>query len=81
MIMANFLPQPQLALGTYRHYKGGLYEVIGFACDEATLTWRVMYKPLYEHDGPEIWLRTYEDFTSEVKADGEIVTRFVLLTK
>ena len=28
--------RPELELGVYRHYKGGKYEVLMLACDEAT---------------------------------------------
>ncbi len=63
-------PQPELQLGTYRHYKGGEYEVIMLACNEATHEWCVVYRALYDtHGSPDIWIRTFDDFTA-VLPDG-----------
>ena len=36
-----------IPLGVYRHYKGNLYEVIGFAIHSETLEYMVIYKALY----------------------------------
>ena len=44
-----------ISLGKYRHYKGNLYEVTGFATHSETLEKMVIYKALYG-DG-EIWVR------------------------
>ena len=61
----RFTPVPTLALGTYRHYKGGKYEVLSLASNEATHEWCVVYRALYETgDYPSTWIRTYEDFTA-----------------
>jgi hypothetical protein len=70
-----------MPLGVYQHYKGRKYEVIGLGCDEATLTWCVLYKPLYEHEGPDIWIRSYDVFTENVELDGESKPRFVHIDK
>lgn len=60
-----FLPQPQLKMGRYRHYKGGEYEVVLLAMNEATHGWCVVYRALYDTDtNPKAWIRTYEDFTA-----------------
>ena len=57
--------RPDLALGRYRHYKGGEYEAVMLAMDEATERWCVVYKALYEtKDNPKVWIRTVEDFTA-----------------
>lgn len=67
----QFLSKPDLPLGKYRHYKGGEYEVITLACDESTLEWRVVYRALYDTKGaPEVWTRTYDNFTDTVDANG-----------
>jgi hypothetical protein len=49
------------------------------ACDEATLDWLVVYTPLYKHDGPDYWVRTYAVFTENVEFDGQFVPRFTYL--
>lgn len=71
------LTPPPAQPGTYRHYRGGRYEVVGVACDSETLEWYVVYRPLYEHSGmPDIWVRPYEMFFEEVSVSGELVPRF-----
>lgn len=68
--------KPDIALGKYRHYKGNEYEVIGLACDEVTLDWLVLYKPLYTSEGPDCWARKYDIFFEEVNVNGEMQPRF-----
>lgn len=73
-------PKPELTLGTYRHYKGNLYQVIELACHSETLEWYVVYQPLYEHKSmPDTWVRPYEMFISEVETGGMKVPRFTLI--
>lgn len=68
---------PDLPIGTYRHYKGGTYQVLMLACDEATHQWLVIYKALYDTGGmPTIWARTYDIFTSDVEWEGKLTKRF-----
>lgn len=72
-----FSPKPDLPLGRYRHYKGGEYEVMMLACDEATHEWLVIYTTLHEQQGiPKIWARKYELFTGMVEVNGIEVPRF-----
>jgi hypothetical protein len=79
--MTSIPPEPKLPLGRYQHYKGGEYDVIALACNEATLTWAVVYKPLYEHDGPDLWVRAYDVFTEDVEIDGKTLPRFRYIDK
>ena len=68
--------------GTYEHYKGPQYLVLGMghdANDETRTT--VVYLPLYPVDGPPFAVRTLEDFavdpgTGARTAEGEGVPRF-----
>jgi predicted house-cleaning noncanonical NTP pyrophosphatase (MazG superfamily) len=54
---------PMIQVGQYRHYKGGLYEVLGVACHSETLSAFIVYKPLYDHEGkPGLWIRPYDMF-------------------
>jgi hypothetical protein len=66
---------PYLELGTYQHYKGNMYEVIGVALDSESVQPVVIYKPLYETKIP-LWSRPYDMFTSTVMIDGVEIPRF-----
>lgn len=73
-----------LETGTYRHWKGPQYLVLGLGHDanhEARTT--VVYLPLYPVDGPPFAVRTLEDFlgwvdptTGASVPDGQGVPRF-----
>lgn len=58
--------------GIYRHYKGGLYEVLGIGLEEATLAIVVIYSPIDEPTdfmkgfGATMWTRPIEDFSADV---------------
>lgn len=53
--------------GTYRHWKGPHYLVLGLGHDanDAGRT-TVVYVPLYRVDGPPFAVRTLEDFTASL---------------
>jgi hypothetical protein len=68
---------PSLPLGTYRHYKGNVYEVIGVGCHSETHEYLVVYRPLFDHEGkPDIWIRPYTMFIEDVEINGAKVPRF-----
>jgi glycosidase len=67
-------PQPKVALGRYRHFKGGEYEVIGFATHTETEEKLVIYISLYDNN--KVWARPYDMFTEYVEVDGRQVPRF-----
>lgn len=54
-----------MKLGIYKHFKGGLYEVItiGKLTDDPKVE-LVVYKQLYHSDYPKgtVWIRNREDF-------------------
>lgn len=60
----------------YRHYKGGEYEVIANALEEATLHHVVVYR------SPKgtVWTRTIDDWSAMVEIDGKTVRRFTPLS-
>ena len=60
--------------GTYRHYKGNLYQVYGVAKHSETGEQLVVYVPLYGEGG--YWVRPLDMFTEEVELDGQRVPRF-----
>lgn len=60
-----------LLAGIYRHYKGGLYQVLGlgFDANHAQRGNVVIYVPLYvraDQPGPRLAVRTARDFFAEV---------------
>ncbi len=72
-------PEQQVKLGIYRHFKGGMYQVIGFARHSETLEKLVVYQALYKNYG--IWVRPINMFTEEVMYHGAIVPRFSYIGK
>ena len=63
-----------IPLGTYRHYKGNLYEVIGFAKHSETLEDMVIYKAPYGERGT--WVRPLSMWDNPIEVDGKTVKRF-----
>ncbi len=69
----------QVKLGKYKHFKGGLYEVIAIGKDCETLKDIVIYKALYEPEEfpmGQVWTRLLEDFVSQKDINGIKVARF-----
>ena len=66
-----------ISLGTYRHYKGNQYEVIGFAKHSETLEDMVIYKALYGKYG--VWVRPLSMWENSIEVDGKVVKRFELV--
>ena len=62
--------------GTYRHYKGNLYEFIDVVHHSETFGKMVLYKSLYDNSIGELWVRPYEMFFEEIEAEGKMVKRF-----
>ena len=71
-------PKPQpFALGTrLRHYKGGLYTVVGSCLIEATLQPGVLYKPLQGDSQDVTWMRPLAEFHDLVTTADGVVPRF-----
>ena len=67
-------PLPTVALGRYRHYKGGEYGVLGVVRHSESLEPLVLYRPLYNASG--LWVRPYAMFLETVEVDGAQVLRF-----
>lgn len=66
-------------MGTYKHYKGKMYEVLGVARHSETLEELVVYRALYGEN--ELWVRPLKMFLEEVDIDGKKVLRFELIKK
>jgi len=73
--MAPDLIQPG---GTYQHYKGNVYKVIGVGKMEATQEDVVVYQGA-DHGSP-IWVRPLTEFFSDVEWEGKMVPRYKLLS-
>ena len=77
--MTDPLPAlPETPPGRYRHYKGGLYEVIGTARHSETLEPMTLYRALYGEHG--LWVRPADMFTEEITIDGVRQPRFVRIS-
>lgn len=64
----------KIPLGTYEHYKGKQYEVIGVGKHSETLEEFVIYRALYgEHD---LWARPLKMFLEDVEVAGKRIPRF-----
>lgn len=66
-----------IAPGKYRHFKGGLYEVIGEATHTETLEKLVIYRALYGEG--KVWARPLSMWNETVERDGQTVARFTRL--
>lgn len=75
--MHNLSPLPPIALGRYRHFKGGEYEVLGVVRSSETLEPLVLYRPLYGEGA--MWVRPYPMFVEQVEVDGVRRPRFAPL--
>lgn len=64
----------ELKPGKYRHFKGGMYELIGIARHSETLEPMVVYKALYDEGG--LWVRPAAMWTQQVERDGYCGPRF-----
>ena len=74
-------PLPALAEtppGRYRHYKGGLYEVLGTARHSETLEPMTLYRALYGEHG--LWVRPAAMFGEEIEVDGVRQPRFARIS-
>jgi hypothetical protein len=65
--------------GIYRHFKGGMYRVLGVAKHSESLEDMVVYEALYENELGKLWVRSLPRFLEEVEVDGQPVPRFVQL--
>ena len=61
-------------LGRYRHYKGGLYEVVDTVRHSESLEPMTLYRALYGEHG--LWVRPAAMFLEDVVMDGVRQPRF-----
>jgi hypothetical protein len=63
--------------GTYRHYKGQNYQVLGTAYHSESEELLVLYKPLYGEG--QLWVRPFDMFNESVEYQGQRVPRFAIV--
>lgn len=63
----------------YRHFKGGMYKLLGIAKDSETLEKMVVYQALYGEG--DLWVRPYEMFFGTVERDGRVIQRFTKISE
>lgn len=66
----------ELKAGIYKHYKGGLYLILGVARHSESNEKLVAYVPLSVKDGPRITVRPYDMFFEKVTVGGVVQPRF-----
>ena len=66
--------RPDIRPGIYRHFKGGMYQVVGVATNSETGEYMVVYRALYGEKG--LWVRPVSMWNETVKKDGKTVKRF-----
>ena len=71
----DLLAEKQKLVGrTFRHFKGNLYRLEGFAKDSETLEEMVVYRALYGEGG--LWVRPAKMFFETVERGGRTMKRF-----
>lgn len=75
--MSDLPALPVLQPGRYRHFKGGLYQVVDVVRSSETLQPMVLYRALYGKGG--LWVRPYAMFVEQVDLAGGSQPRFARL--
>lgn len=60
----------------YKHYKGGLYRVVGMALSSAD-EWVVVYEAMYENPAAKLFTRPLVEWGEVVLWQGTKVERFI----
>ena len=58
----------------YRHFKGNYYFVENRALDSESKEWMVVYKPLYDRNDSQIWVRPEKMFLEEIPERPDNIT-------
>jgi hypothetical protein len=69
----------KIKLGLYKHFKGGIYKVIGIAKHSDTLEDTVIYEAQGEHKLSKLWARPLDDFLGYKEIDGKKIKRFTYI--
>ncbi len=68
----------KIKLGKYKHFKGGVYQVLGIAKQSETLKELVIYQNFEKSD---LWARPKLNFFQKVIVNGKEVPRFKYMGK
>ncbi len=68
----------QAPRGLYRHFKGGLYEVVDHVLHSETLEPLVLYRAQYGEHG--LWVRPLSMWNEVVERNGSVFRRFTFLS-
>lgn len=63
--------------GIYRHFKGGIYEVLGMVRHSETEEWLVLHK----NDRGDWWVRPHVMFLETVTHEGQQMPRFAYVSR
>ncbi|MFM1979110.1 MAG: hypothetical protein RLZ68_375 [Pseudomonadota bacterium] len=74
MLEENLPPLIITPPGRYRHYKGGMYDVVGTVRHSETCEPMTLYRALYGEQG--LWVRPAAMFLETVVIDGVAQPRF-----
>jgi hypothetical protein len=66
----------EITKGLYRHYKGDVYEVLGFAKHSESLEKLIVYKSADSENEDDWWVRPVAMFQETVFKDGKELKRF-----
>ena len=58
----------------YRHFKGNYYFVENRALDSESKEWMVVYKPLYDRNDSQIWVRPEKMFLEKIPERPDNIT-------
>jgi hypothetical protein len=72
--------QPFATGAVLRHFKGGIYTVIGTCIIEATLKPGVLYKPQQGDSQDVVWMRPLAEFFDMVTTYNGTVQRFSVMS-
>lgn len=63
----------------FRHYKGGIYKLLGFAKDSETLQDVVIYQAMYGNFS--LWVRPKKMFFEKILVNDQLIQRFSMISK
>ncbi len=68
----------EIKKGTYRHFKGGIYEVVDIALHSETLEEMIVYRNV---ESGKCWVRPASMWNETVEYEGKTVSRFTFVEK